>query len=269
MAIPREKTELENYLVYGIDPKNRRIFFGHPLDWGELEDMDLSDLQIGSVELAIRAIKRMEKDHPKHTIELYMHSYGGATESMIYLHDIILASDCKFVFYGGGVVQSSASYIMCICDERYLYPNARIMVHHGSDSFRGNWKDFEIYFKDAKELNNFCNTIYAENSHMPVEFWNKICERDLSLSSEEAIKLGLADFLVPRPKRGNLRKKREAKMRTIDPGIKKLVQQLYERVDIYPKKRTIEVHIPEEAAKDANVVVNDSPIETADEKKDG
>jgi len=268
MAIPREKTELENYLIYGVDTKNRRIFFGHPLDWGELDEISIDEFSIGSVELAVRAIKRMEKDHPSKPIELYMHSYGGATDSMTYLHDIITHSTCKFIFYGGGVVMSSASYIMCICDERYLYPNARVMVHHGSDRFEGNWKDFEIYFKDSVELKKYCNKVYADNSHMPAEFWNKICERDLSLKPEEVIKLGLADFLVPKPKRGNLRKKREAKMRVVNPELKQLIQDLYDRVGIYPKKHKIQVHIPKEEDKDSRIVVDDSPTEVADEKKD-
>ena len=63
MAVPKNKTDLEDYLVYGVDPKNRRIFFGHAIDmaFDSAEfGTDQNEFATNSVELAVRAIKRLE-----------------------------------------------------------------------------------------------------------------------------------------------------------------------------------------------------------------
>ena len=211
MAIPKERTELENYLVYGVDLKNRRIFFGHPIDWGHIgdeSDVGYNDFTEASVEMAVRAIKRMEKDHPKHAIELYVNSCGGDYKSMLYLIDVIAASTCQFKFFGGGRVDSSATWLLATCDERYLYTNTTVLLHNGrsgynaplTSSYDDNLIDVEYEKGKTKRL----NSIYAENSFVPKSSWDELLKRDLKLSAKEAIALGLADEIVPLPKRGNI-----------------------------------------------------------------
>jgi len=270
MSIPREKTELENYIVYGIDLKNRRIFFGHPTDWGHLDeegDVGYNDFTEASVEIAVRAIKRMEKDHPKHVIEIYVNSCGGDYKSMLYLHDVIEASPCKFVFYGGGRVNSSATWIMAVCDERYLYKNTTVLLHNGRSGYNApmttSYDDNLIDVEYEKEETHRLNSIYADNSHMPLEFWNDILKRDLKISAQHAITLGLVDFIVPLTKRGNLRRKRDAQManRPHHNTLKSLVSKLYNAVGINPPNKPIEIHIHQPAEADPEITVDETPLQ--------
>jgi len=120
MAVPRERTELENLLIYGVDLKRRTIHFGMPLDREPEEGDGQTDFTQTAVEITVRAIRSMEADHPKKPISLYMNSFGGEVDQMLYLKSVIEASTCQFKFYGGGIVQSAATWIMAVCDERYL-----------------------------------------------------------------------------------------------------------------------------------------------------
>lgn len=224
-------TELTDNLAYGVDIKNRRIYFGINLD--SAEPSESTDFSTASVEYAIRALHRMAKDAPGKPIELHMSSYGGDTYAMLRLHDEILACPCQIKFFGGGAIMSSATFIMAACDERYLYPNATVMVHELSTSSDGRHTDIKIDAAENNRLMNQLCSIYEANSRMPKEFWMDIAQRDVYLSSNEAIKLGLADKIIEPKKRGNLRKIRQAAMRkeVDEKDMKNLVRSLYERTN--------------------------------------
>ena len=175
----------------------------------------------------------MAADAPNKPIEIHMNSYGGDPYAMLRLHDAILCSPCQIRFYGGGSIMSSATWIMAVCDERYLYPNATVMVHDGSEEMEGKHTDVQIGAMESKRLQELLYDIYANNSKMPRAFWQEVCQRDLYLTAEEAIWLGLADKLVEYKKRGNLRKLRQSTMRKkIDSDkFKKFIRDIYRRIN--------------------------------------
>jgi len=265
MAIPREKTELEKYLVYGVDLKNRRIFFGWPLDTGIGDSGGFDQI---STELAIRAIKCMELDHPSKPIELYVNSYGGDAYALRSLLSVILASKCQFKFFGSGAVMSAATWIMAICDERNLYPGTTVMVHNGWDWMAGKHEDVQIDAEECLRLRDELVEIYVKNSFMPTEFWEDVLQRDLYLTADEAIKLGIADFVVPLPKRGNLRKKRDAHMaKTPHPRtMTNLVSKLYKRIKTNPRSE-LKLHMPEPSKADPNIIIDTTPVQDLSEEE--
>jgi len=84
MAKKKRKTELENFLVYGVDEDSRRVYFGTSLisSW---DDDNIGGFSQCSCEFAIRAIERMAMDHPKTPIEIRMNSYGSDAYAMLAL----------------------------------------------------------------------------------------------------------------------------------------------------------------------------------------
>jgi len=259
MAIPKSKTELENYLVYGIDDKNRRIFFGAPLDCGYDDQGDFSQ---NSVELAVRAIKRMEKDHPDKPIEIHMNSYGGDAYALLYLVDTILSCSCQMKFIGGGSIMSAASWVLAVCDERYLYPNSTIMLHDGWSWIWGKTTDNAILADEDKNLQDKLTKIFVENTYMSKEWWDSMLQRDLYIKAEEALQIGIADFIVQPKKRGNLRKKRTAsliKNKPTEEDMKKLIGDLYKRIKVnVPTEITIT--LPKDEI-DTSLTIDETPIE--------
>lgn len=252
-----EKTELTDNLAYGVDLKNRRIYFGVNLDSSDADES--TSFTMSSVEYAIRAIHRMVTEAPHKPIELHMSSYGGDTYSMLRLHDEILASPCQIKFIGGGAIMSSASFIMAVCDERYLHPNTTVMVHELSDEMgRNRHTDLNIGGEENTRLMNRLTDIYAANSRMPKDFWDDIIQRDVYLSAHEAVSLGLADKIIEPKKRGNLRKVRQAALRKQQDSkeIKKLITDIYKRTkrNRVPK---IELNDIKKEAIDPELIIDD------------
>lgn len=227
-----EKTELTDNLAYGVDLKNRRIYFGVNLDSGDVEDS--TSFNMSSVEYAIRAMHRMAVEAPNKPIELHVCSYGGDIYSMLRLYDEIQASPCQIKFFGGGAIMSAASVIMAGCDERYLHPNATIMVHElNTTDTGGRHTDVQVNANEDRRLVNLLYQLYEDNSKMPKAFWEDMCQRDLYLSAREAVSLGLADRIIEPKKRGNLRKVRYANLKRESDrrDMNKLIKSLYARIN--------------------------------------
>lgn len=254
------RTELENHVVYGVDEKNRRIYFGVPIDSYHSSH---SDFTLDSVGHAIRAMDKMISDYPKKPIELHMNSYGGDPYAMLHLHDYILSAPCQIKFFGGGAIMSAATWVMAACDERYLYPHATVMVHNGWEGIEGNYTDVHIHADESKRLMELLYKIYADNSHMPKDFWKEVCQRDLYLTAKETIALGLADKLVEPKKRGNFRKMRDGLLAKA-PDQKTMTaisNRLLARIGQHKlTKIVIQSHKSSEI--DENLTIDESPIET-------
>jgi len=245
-----EKTDIEKILAHNIDITNRRVYFGN-IGNGD----DGADFDWDCVEIAIRCIQYLSSLNKK-PIELHMSSNGGGVYEMLRLYDAIQICPCQVKFFGSGTVCSSASYIMAGCDERYLTTNTLVLVHKGNTGdLEGIHTDVQIRMQELEKLDVKCNSIYAANSRMPLEFWNEITHRDLYLTAEEAVMLGIADKVIQPKKRGNLRRSRIAIMNQpvnlVD--IKKLVRDLSKRVYL-PKALKIDIQVPLEEC-DPTIVI--------------
>lgn len=258
-----EKTELTDILAHGVDLKSRRIYFGVNLDSG---GESFSEFTMASVELAIRAIHRMTLDAPGKPIEIHMNSEGGDVYAAFRLHDEILACPCQVKFVGGGVVMSSASIIMSVCDERWLHPTTTVLVHEGSEesvaATSTTHTSAQIEAAESRRVLEIMYNIYAANSRMTKEFWEDVCQRDVYMSAGEAVSLGLADKIIEPKKRGNLRKMRQhgLKKEVDAKQFRKMVASIYQRIGRknVPK---LELNEPVKEPADPNVViVVDPPV---------
>jgi len=237
-----DKLDLELFIENGIDIENRKIFYGHT----EFED---NEITWNSIEIVIRGLHYMYQKS-NDPIEIHMSSCGGNPHEMLRLYDHIQSSPCQIKFYGSGLIASAAVWIMVGCDERHLMPNTKILVHDsagGSIDAPGKLTDLHIYSEFESDLAKTCNRIFAENTRMPIEFWENVVKRDLWLDAHEAISLGLADKLVEPKKRGNYRKARIAALnKTPDSkDFKKLISSIGKRIH-QDRSLKIELHIPVE-----------------------
>lgn len=251
-----EKTDITDLLIHGVDIRNRRIYFGMALDSGAEESNDIND---ASVEYAIRGMHRMALEAPDRPIEIHMSSYGGSVDSTLRLHDEILACPCQVKFYGGGVIMSGASFIMCVSDERYLHVNTRVMLHEMSAGVEDRYSNMKIDMLENSRIQDKLNSIYANNSRMPKEFWEDICEKDVYLDASEAVSLGLADKIIEPRKRGQLRKVRQAGLKkpVDEKNVKELVNSIYKRIN---KKRVPKIVLNEFKKEEADASLPERPL---------
>lgn len=250
------KTELDDFLSYGVDSARRRIYFSDVLTSAEEESGEMTQR---SVELCVRALHRLAAEGAGKPIELYMNSPGGDPYAMLRLHDEILSCPCQVKFYGGGLIASSATWVMACCDERYLFPNTTVMVHDGTEGVEGTHTDTKIAMAEAKRLQDLLYDIYAANSRMPRAFWEDVCQRDLYLTPQETIALGLADKIVEPKKRGNLRKMRQLSLKRMPTNVDMdvMVKSLYARVNRHSVPK-LELNKPIKELDDPNVKVDES-----------
>jgi len=264
VAIPRAKTELETIITYGVDRKNRIVEFGVPVDGFEENPSVFTQ---ASVATCVRAIRTMVHDAPNKPVHIYMDSYGGDPYTMMYLKDVILTSPCQFKFYGGGAIMSAATWIMAVCDERYLYEDATIMVHTGSEEHSDRWNDYQITAKESERLMDRLFDIYEENSLMPKSFWQDVCQRDLYLTAQETVHLGLADSIIKQRGRKNLRRKRIKHLSSPNKrALNALVKRVYERIEVNPPGADIQINMPPKEKAEDEVIVDNTPMEDVEEK---
>lgn len=244
----KDMLQLENWLIYGIDVVHRRISFGTLAHGSDEEDGFTNEFNENNVNLVIRAIDKM-MDISNNPIEIHMSSYGGYVDDMLALMDKIQETKCQFKFYGRGKIMSAATWVMVVCDERRLAENTQIMFHHGSQGAGGNTTDFEITAKYLERLRRKSVEVFAKNSWIKdVDTWDSLLTRDLYLNPERAIKLGLADEIIPYAKRGNYRKGCRAKTFGTAPdkrAISNIIRQMFKDIKA-PTKLTVEVSAPKE-----------------------
>ena len=231
----------------GIDLSKRRLYFGN-LDYHNPDQELGSDFHFVSVQTMIRAIDKLIDMSTTQAIELHFMSYGGDPFEMLALLDKILESPVKFKFFGRGTICSAAIWILVVCDERYLAKNTNVMLHNGKDFFQGNNTDMEIYVEENLRLQTKLNEILVKNSYMPRSFWDMILRRDLNLTPEECLKLGLIDGIIKYKGRATLRKSIRNKTFKAIPAkdkMKTFLRELSKRVKMdFPK--TLDLHLPED-----------------------
>lgn len=243
MAADRD-LELTEIFDVGFDRRRRRIYFGSTkVD----KDDDPGAVCWKSVDDTIRAMHVLINDSNKKPIEIHVHSDGGDVYAMLRLIDELEACPCKTIFIGGGMIASAMTWIMAVCDERRLHKNSFVMLHDGEDGIEGSHTNVQVEARHAQDLHDRIDKIFADNTLMPLEFWQDILQRDLYITAEEAIKIGLADKIVEPKKRGNLRRSRIALMNQErdKKEMRDLVKSMYERTN-RKNVRRLQLDIPRE-----------------------
>lgn len=252
-------TELTEIFDEGFNRKKRIIYFGTTK---VEDDDDHGSVCWKSVEDAIRALHLLVQDSSKKPIEIHAYSWGGDVYAMNRFIDELEACPCKTIFVGGGRIASAMTWIMAVCDERTLHKNTTVMLHDGCDTIDGKHTDVQIDAKHALHLQDSLDKVFADNSIMPIEFWHDILQRDVYLTAEETVELGLADKVIQPKKRGNLRRSRIALMnRARDKKeLSKLVKSMYERTNRKNAARKLKLDIPHEQC-DPEIVVDEDNME--------
>lgn len=263
MAIQKEKTSIDNFLYYGVDPKNRTIHFGVTPD--DTDEGEFTTFSNKTVEIAIRGLSRMRSEDAKVPVSIYVGSGGGDAFACLYLIDYILSCPFQVKFYGGGLIASAATLLMSVCDERYLFPNTTMMIHE--HSFGLNYEKFSDQKIEMKENEVFfeklCN-IYAANSFMDKAFYKSLlgAGRDVWMTPQEAINIGLADAIVAPVKRGNLRRMRAQHLSNpVEEKLKKTVTDLNKRILRLDQTIEITVKMPPKDMCDPNVIIGEPDLE--------
>lgn len=261
-------TLLEALLDYGVDIKNRVVYWGTEYIFDGADESHVFNSP--TVERVVRGMNILASIN-KQPITLKMNSVGGSLGDAFYLVDEILACPCQVKFVGGGEICSAATIIMAVCDERWVHKNAEIMIHELSAHNAGKFSEMDVTHKVLSDIMQQIAKLYAANSIMSKKFYEDLLGsgRDVFISAKECVALGLADGIIEPLKRGNLRKKR-AKHLGKTPSVRQLnsmVKNICERSNIKHAITDIpsKIEKPEEEPSDPNIIIEEVQPEVKDE----
>lgn len=129
-------------------------------------------------------------------IYLYINSPGGAITSGMGIYDTMRFIESKVITIGVGMCASMAAFLLSSGDERYVLPNAEVMIHQPLGGAQGQATDIKIAVERIIKLKEKLNRILSNNTHQPIEKIYEDTERDNFLNAKEAKEYGLIDDII-------------------------------------------------------------------------
>lgn len=129
-------------------------------------------------------------------IYLYINSPGGAITSGMGIYDTMRFIESKVITIGVGMCASMAAFLLSSGDERYVLPNAEVMIHQPLGGAQGQATDIKIAAERIIKLKEKLNIILSNNTHQPIEKIYEDTERDNFLNAKEAKEYGLIDDII-------------------------------------------------------------------------
>ena len=183
-----EQTERgeRSYDIYSRLLKERIIFLGLPID------DHVANLVIA--QLLFLAAEDAKKD-----IYLYINSPGGSITAGMAILDTMNYIKPDMVTICLGLAASMAAVLLAsgTRGKRQALPNSRIMIHQPLGGVEGQASDIEIHAREIIRLKENTNRILAELTGQPLEKINRDIDRNYFMSSEEALKYGIIDEILP------------------------------------------------------------------------
>ena len=130
------------------------------------------------------------------TITLYFFSPGGDVAAGFSIYDTCRAIGCPIRTVACGLTASMAAFLVSCAGtkgERYIQPNAELLIHQPLGGYRGQASDIRIHAEHVLKTRTKLNRIWSEVTGQPLEKIESDTDRDCILTAEEAVAYGLVD----------------------------------------------------------------------------
>jgi len=134
-------------------------------------------------------------------ITLFINSPGGHVEAGDTIHDMIKFVKPRVRIVGTGWVASAGAHIFLSVPktDRFCLPNTRFLLHQPSGGAGGFATDIDIAAKEILKMRERLNKVISDATGQPMDKVEKDLDRDLWLSTEEAIEYGILGTVVHSP----------------------------------------------------------------------
>lgn len=179
--------DLVQFHEHDISIKSRTIYIGEI-------DPELG-IEAYMANICVKNVLKLE-EYNHDPITIILNSIGGDWYHGMAMYNKIANSPChiKMIVYGHAM--SMGSIILQGADERVMAKHAVMMVHNGTEGFLGNAKDFQSYAKHAETQLEEMYKIYTEKTGLTRKKMIDICSTDQYYTATEAVKMGLADYVL-------------------------------------------------------------------------
>ncbi|WP_343183955.1 ATP-dependent Clp endopeptidase proteolytic subunit ClpP [Buchnera aphidicola (Ceratovacuna keduensis)] len=144
----------------------------------------------------------LESKNMKKEIYLYINSPGGSITSGMSIYDTIqfIKPDVNTICIGQACSMGAFILTTGTRGKRFSLPNSRIMIHQPIGQYRGQATDIEIHANEIILIKKKINKIMSKHTGKNIEDIEKDTERDYFLSSKQALKYGLIDYILKKRK---------------------------------------------------------------------
>ena len=177
--------------IYSRLLKDRIILLGTPIN-DEVANLIVAQLLF------------LQAEDPKKDIDLYINSPGGVVTAGMAIYDTMQILSCDVRTYCIGQCASMGAVLLAAGapGKRFALPNSRIMIHQPLGGAEGQATDIEIHTREILRMRQSLNGILAHHTGQPLRKIEKDTDRDFFMSADEAVKYGLVDKVVSKPKEG-------------------------------------------------------------------
>lgn len=184
VVIEKDGSSEKAYDLYSRLLKDRIIFLGTPVN------DTVANLIIGQLLF-------LEADDPEKDIYLYINSPGGSVTAGLGIYDTMryIKPDVHTMCVGAAASMGCFLLAGGTPGKRYSLPHSRIMMHQVSGGHSGQMEDVTISYEEMKAVNDILLNLLAENTGTTYEEVKEIYNRDVWMSPDEAVELGIIDTI--------------------------------------------------------------------------
>lgn len=132
----------------------------------------------------------------KEPIVMYINSPGGEVFAGLAIYDAMNRCGCDVITVATGLAASMAAFLFSSGRVRYITPMAEVMIHQPLGGTAGQASDIDLAARRIMKMKRKLNVILAENTGKSLKTITKDTDRDYSMDAEEAVKYGIADYIL-------------------------------------------------------------------------
>jgi ATP-dependent Clp protease, protease subunit len=191
MVVQQDSRGERSFDIYSRMLRERVVFVGEAID-------------DTVANLVVAQLLHLEAEDPDKDIQMYINSPGGVVYAGLAIYDTMQFVKPDVATICCGIAMSAGSLILAggAKGKRSSLPNSRILIHQPSGGFQGQATDIQIHAKEALELRERLEEIYADHTGKSKEQISTDLERDRFFTPVQAQDYGLIDRVVIDRKNG-------------------------------------------------------------------
>lgn len=136
-------------------------------------------------------------------ITIHIASPGGSIYAGYTILDCMNYINCDVSTVSMGMTASMATIIASsgTKGKRFILPHTRFLIHQPLGGTKGQCSDIQIEAREIQTLKEELTQILADNSSLPYEQVEKMCDRDTILTAKQAVEYGFVDSIITRDKK--------------------------------------------------------------------
>ncbi len=163
----------------------RKVFL-----WGQVDD--------DSAKHVIDRLLYLDMIEPGKDISLIINSPGGYVTSGFTIYDTIKSISSPVSTICMGLAASMGSILLSAGTKgkRYIYPNAKVMIHQPSGGAQGQSSDIQIQAQEILKTKKLGAQILADNCGQTIEKVLADFDRDYWMDANESLAYGIVDGIL-------------------------------------------------------------------------